>query len=161
MESVSGTGQTPAATTSGSGGAGASVFQGHHGHGPPPDASGSTYTSFGYSAAGGGGQAAAGAVSEGGGGGGLGVSVGAAGAGQQGVPLPVLAHPRVVISDNSRHCVQAFDRLRVQREQARYEKFNYLYYYVFSLLPKRIPILVLGRFKSTVVSKPLGFFSSE
>ena len=133
MESVSGTGQTPAATTSGSGGAGASVFQGHHGHGPPPDASGSTYASFGYSAAGGGGggQAAAGAVSDGGGG--LGVSVGAAGGGQQGVtavPLPVLAHPRVVISDNSRHCVQAFDRLRVQREQARYDPV------LFSLLLK-------------------------
>ena len=129
MESVSGTGQTPAATTSGSGGAGASVFQGHHGHGPPTDASGSTYTSFGYSAAGGGGQAAAGAVSEGGG---LGVSVGAAGAGQQGVtavPLPVLAHPRVVISDNSRHCVQAFDRLRVQREQARYDITCTIFYY--------------------------------
>ena len=121
MESVSGTGQTPAATTSSSGGAGASVFQGHHGHGPPPDASGTNYASFGYSAAGGGGggQTAAGAVSEG-----LGVSVGAAGGSQQGVtavPLPVLAHPRVVISDNSRHCVQAFDRLRVQREQARYD----------------------------------------
>ena len=34
-------------------------------------------------------------------------------------PPPHPPHQRVVISDNSRHCVQAFDRLRVQREQAR------------------------------------------